>query len=117
MNCQAVSDARGKFIDISIAYPGSTSDVLAFEGSKLHEKLEDGILAEGLCLFGDNAYINTKYMATPYSGMNGKSHDSYNFYHSQLRIKVECAFGMFTERWTILRTALPKRFSVKKLLL
>ncbi len=115
MNCQAVSDPRGRFLDISIRYPGSTSDVLAFEGSKLYQKLEGGLLALGLCLFGDNAYINKLYMATPYSGKNGKSHDSYNFYHSQLRILVECAFGMLTERWSILRSCLPKRFSLKKI--
>ncbi len=115
MNCQAVSDARGRFLDISIRYPGSTSDVLAFEGSKLYQKLERGLLAHGLCLFGDNAYINKSYMATPYSGKNGKSHDSYNFYHSQLRIQVECAFGMLTERWSILRSCLPKRFTLKKI--
>ena len=32
------------------------------------QQLEDGILAPGLCIFGDNAYLNTPYMATPYQG-------------------------------------------------
>ena len=32
LNCQAVCDSRGKFLDVSIIYPGSTSDCLAFEG-------------------------------------------------------------------------------------
>ena len=65
LNCQAVSDVRGRILDISIVYPGSTSDCLAFEGMSLYQKLEDGILAPGLCLFGDNAYLNTSYMTTP----------------------------------------------------
>ena len=51
MNCQAVCDARGKFLDISIMYPGSTSDCLAFEGMSLYSKLENGVLAPGLCFF------------------------------------------------------------------
>ncbi|KAG7363561.1 DDE superfamily endonuclease [Nitzschia inconspicua] len=37
LNCQAVSDARGRFLDISIVYGGATSDCLAFERSKLFE--------------------------------------------------------------------------------
>ena len=86
MNCQAVCDVRGKFLDLSIMYPGSTSDCLAFEGMALYQKLEEGLLAPGLCLFGDNAYINSLFMATPFPGASGGSKDAYNFYHSQVRI-------------------------------
>ncbi len=32
LNCQAVCDVRGRILDLSIVYPGSTSDCLAFEG-------------------------------------------------------------------------------------
>ncbi len=80
MNYQAVSDPRGRFLDIS--NPGSTSGMLAFEGSKLYQKLQGGSLAPGLCLFGGNAYLNKSYMVTPYSGKNSKSHNSCNYYHS-----------------------------------
>ena len=71
LNCQAVCDVRGRILDISIMYPGSTSDCLAFEGMSLFRDLEEGLLAPGLCLFGDNAYLNSSYMATPYSGVSG----------------------------------------------
>jgi DDE superfamily endonuclease len=115
LNCQAVCDSRGKFLEVSIIYPGSTSDCLAFEGMSLFTRLEDGLLAPGLCLFGDNAYLNSMYMATPFAGgVSGGSKDAYNFYHSQLRINIECAFGMFTHRWAILRKAIPMRVSLKK---
>lgn len=114
LNCQAVGDARGKILDLSILYPGSTSDILAFEGSSLFHKLENGLLAPGLCLFGDNAYLNTPYMATPYSAVSGGTKDAYNFYHSQLRIRIECTFGIWTHRWAILRSAIPMRVSLKK---
>ena len=40
--------------------------------------------------------------------------ESYNFYHSQLRIRIECAFGMLTHRWSILRSAIPRRVSIRK---
>jgi hypothetical protein len=114
LNCQAVADARGKFLDMSIVFPGSTSDCLAFEGSALYKRLEKGLLKSGLCLFGDNAYINSPFMATPYAGRTSLWHDSYNFHHSQLRIRIECAFGIFLQRWGILRAAIPNRISVSK---
>jgi hypothetical protein len=115
LNCQAVCDACGKILDMAIQYPGSTSDILAFEGMSLYDRLEDGLLAPGLCLFGDNAYLNTPYMATPYSGTSGGSMDSYNFYHSQVRTRIECTFGILTHRWAILRSAIPMSLlSVKK---
>ena len=114
LNCQAVCDAKGRILDISILYPGSTSDCLAFESMSLFQKLEEGLLAPGLCIFGDNAYLNTPYMATPYAAVSGGTMDSYNFYHLQLRIRIECAFGMLTKRWAILRSAIPVGVTVAK---
>ncbi len=76
--------------------------------------MEEGALAPGLCLFGDNAYINSPYLATPYAGVTGGTKDAYNYYHSQLRIRIECTFGMFTHRWAILRSAIPMNVSVRK---
>jgi hypothetical protein len=114
MNCQAVCDARGQFLDISILFPGATSDCVAFEGMTLYQALEGGLLAPGLCFFGDNAYINSVFMATPYSAVTGGTRDAYNFYHSQVRIRIECAFGMLTNRWAILRKALPLNMSIKR---
>jgi hypothetical protein len=108
------SDVRGRILNISMIYPRSTSDCLAFEGMTLFQKLESGILAPGLCLFGDNAYLNTFYMATPYATVSGGSKDAYNFYHSQLQIRIECTFGIFTHRWSILRSAIPMNVSVRK---
>ena len=114
LNCQAVCDVRGRFLDISITYGGATSDLLAFEDSALYKRLQDGVLAEGLVLFGDNAYLNSSFMATPYPNTTGGPKDNYNFYHSQLRIRIECAFGMLVQRWGILRMAMPIGISIKK---
>jgi hypothetical protein len=64
------------------------------------------------CLFGDNTYINTAFMATPYSGTKGGTRDAYNFYHSQLRINIKCMFGCFVQRWGILWTTMPQNMSL-----
>jgi hypothetical protein len=84
---------------VTFAYYGaSAADCVAFKAIDLHARLEDGLLQNGCVLFGDNAYLNSFFMATPYSNVSGnpnkKSEDNYNFFHSQLRIRVECAFGM-----------------------
>jgi DDE superfamily endonuclease len=84
LNCQAVSDRRGRILDISIKYGGSSSDCLAFEASDLYARLEKGLLQPGLVIFGDNAYLNSPYMATPFPGVSAGSKDDYNFYHSQV---------------------------------
>ena len=90
--------------------------IVAFEASDLYTRLENGLLKGGLVLFGDNAYLNSAFMATPYANVSGnpnkKSEDNYNFYHSQLRIRVECVFGMLAARWGILRTAM--KYTVTK---
>jgi hypothetical protein len=123
LNCQAVSDCQGRILDISIKYGGASSDCLAFEASELHTRLENGLMHqdegnERFVLFGDNAYLNSMYMATPFTNVAGDpnraSEDNYNFYHSQLRIRVECCFGMLVQRWGILRMAIPRNISVMK---
>ena len=53
-------------------------------------------------------------MATPYAAASGGSKDAYNFYHSQLRIRIECTFGILTHRWSILRSAIPMNVSIRK---
>ena len=80
LNCLAVSDVRGRFLDISIGLPGASSDCIAFEGRDLYKRLEGRILKNGLVLYGDNAYINTRYVATPFPNVSSGSKDDYNFF-------------------------------------
>ena len=115
MNLQGTVDHHCRFFDLSVNHPASTSDYLSFTTMDLFHKLEKpGFLASGLCLFGDNAYVSAPYMATPYKNVRGGSKDDYNFYHSQVRIRVECAFGMLVQRWGILRKALSTKITMKK---
>lgn len=53
LNCQAICNAEDRFLDISIVFPGSTADCLAFEGMTLLQRLQEGLLPPGYCLFGD----------------------------------------------------------------
>ena len=115
LNMTGTVDDQRRFIDIDISHPGATSDYLAFATSSLHRKLEQGLLlSPGKYLFGDNAYVNTMYMVTPYR-QGDVLEDNYNFYHSQLRINVECAFGMLVKRWAILRHPLPSAMGLNKI--
>ena len=122
LNMQAVCDARRRFLDVEIMHPGATSDYLAFATSTLHKKsVGDNIhvagqpfLFPGLVLYGDNAYINTKWMVVPFKSVSSGPKDAYNFFHSQVRINIECAFGMLVHRWGILRKAIPMNISLVK---
>ena len=115
MNLQGTVNHHCQFLHISVQHPASTSDYLTFSTMDLFHKLEKpGFLAPGLCLFGDNAYVNTPYMATPFRNVPSGSKDDYNFYHSQVRIRVECAFGQLVQRWGVLRRAISSKVSMKK---
>jgi hypothetical protein len=111
---QAVCDSKMKFLDVSILQPASASDYLCFLTSDLSRNMNEGILDNNLCLFGDNAYVNQTYMATPYSNVGLGSKDNYNFYHSQLRINIECAFGSLVNRWRVLRSPLSASISIER---
>jgi DDE superfamily endonuclease len=70
-----------------------------------------------LVIFANNAYTNSTYMVTPYkgSGVDTTQEDNFNFYHSQLRIQVECSFGkLVVHRWGVLRCPMSKLIGLKK---
>jgi hypothetical protein len=48
----------------------------------------------------DSLHLDLLFMATMHK-------DDYNYYQSQLRMTIECAFGMLVHRWSILRKPMP----------
>lgn len=83
LGLQGICDAHGRFADIEIGHPATTSDYLSFTTSDIFYKVkEEGYLAEGLCLFGDSAYVNAAYMATLFKNIRSAIKDDCNFYHS-----------------------------------
>ena len=99
----AGSDARCRFKWADITHPGCASDFTAWVASELGMKLAQpgqDIIAPGLTIFGDNAFVETQYMSTPIPGKKlSRYDDAYNFYFSQLRITVERAFGILVHHW------------------
>ena len=66
LNLQALCDRHLRFTDISILFGGATSDTLVFELSSMKHKLDTpGFLSPGLFVVGDNAYLNTPFLAIP----------------------------------------------------
>jgi hypothetical protein len=116
LNMMGTVDHVGRFIDVEIRHPGATSDYLCFETSTLKRKLDTpNFLAPDLVLFGDNAYVDSDCMVSPFKNPKVElGEDDFNFFHSQLRINVECAFGMLVHRWGILRRPLSAKFGLQK---
>jgi DDE superfamily endonuclease len=92
LNMQAVCDAQRRFLGVEIRHPGANSDYLAFATSALHQKLVgenphvmgQPFLFPGISLYGDNAYVNTAWMAVPFKSVPSVPKDAYNFFHSQI---------------------------------
>ena len=103
INVQAACDSRCRFVEVCVASPGGVNDVVVFRKTKIKQYADS--LPCGKYVIGDNAYIPTEHMITPFSGSNRNiaGHDAFNFFVSQLRIKIEQAFGFLTTKWRILR--------------
>jgi hypothetical protein len=107
MNVQAVSDARSRFIFVSFDNPGATHDAKAFSFSALGGAILAGGLLQGFYLLGDAAYRGCRQILTPFVGARiSPAQSVFSFYHSSLRMVIECAFGMLTNRWGILQKPL-----------
>jgi hypothetical protein len=104
LNVQAACDANLIFIYVSVAAPGRTNDQRAFKRlTRLNRWLQS--LASGFFFGGDNAYPLLNNLLIPFSG--SQAHDpskrSFNFLLSQLRIRIEMAFGRLSTKWRIFR--------------
>ena len=106
INIQAACDYRCRFVSVCVAAPGSTNDIVAFRKTSLNQLVQN--LPLGKYIIGDNAYVCSEHLLTPFAGAERqeRKHDNYNFYVSQLRIRIEMAFGWMTEKWQILRKPL-----------
>ena len=116
LNLLGVCDSMRRFTYISVQHPASASDYLAFVMSSLYVQFTEGEgLLKGFCLYGDNAYVNDTYMAVPFPNTSNGPRDSYNYYHSQVRINIECSFGVLTNRWQILKSPLSSHLSIHRI--
>jgi hypothetical protein len=107
LNCQAVCDARERFLFFGVVAPaGKTNDSVAFEYcTALKEALNN--LPYGLYMVGDAAYTPWERMLIPLVGSQRLDpvNDTYNFYLSQVRIRIEMSFARrLVNKWRILRS-------------
>jgi hypothetical protein len=103
MNVQAVCNSRLEFIYFSVAAPGRCNDIIASQRCVDLQRRIDNL---GNCfLVGDNAYDLRDQLLIPFSGSqkNHPTRQIYNYFLSQLRVRIEQAFGLLTTKFRIFR--------------
>ena len=107
LNCQGVCDARLRFLFFGVVGAGSMNDNIAYT---MCGSLPDVIsnLPPGLFIVGDAAYSLSDKVLIPFTGSQAdvKENDTFNFYLSQVRIRIEMAFGLLVNRFRILKRPL-----------
>jgi hypothetical protein len=109
INMQGICDAQCRFIGFSCNTAGSTNDYVAFRHSFCYGLWPT--LPAPFYYLGDCAYPLSPVCLTPFVGTSiVKEQDTFNFYHSQLRITIERAFGILVGVFGIFHT--PLTFSI-----
>ena len=100
-------DHKCRFVYVCVAAPGSTNNITAFKKTRLHKIVEN--LPPGYFVAaGDNVYPCSEHLLTPFSVGEklAPEKDAFNFYLSQLQIRIEMTFGFMTNKWRILQKPL-----------
>ena len=104
LNCQALCDAKLCFMYFGVVAPGSTNDNIAFpQTHDLYRTINN--LPRGLFIVGDAAYSSTEQVLVPFTGSqrDDKDQDAFSYYLSQLRIRIEMAFGRLVNKFRVLK--------------
>lgn len=101
INAQACCDSFCRITYLDISNPGSCNDARGLSESALAETIEN--LERGFYVIADNAYPCTQRLLTPFvkNQTTNRYKDAYNFYVSQLRIRIEMTFGLLKAKWQI----------------
>ena len=102
VNVQAVADHHCQFLFMAVSGPGIMGDKEAIGETTLKDLIEG--LPFGVCVIGDAAYCPTEHLVPVYQGLakQQSKYDNFNYFASQLRIRVKMAFGLMTMKWGIL---------------
>jgi hypothetical protein len=117
VNIQAMCDAHCRFTFLGVGGPGVSKDRQAVKMSGLSQLIEN--LPPGYIAIGDCAYQPTEKLIPIFGGDLAliKENDNFNYFASQLRIRIEMAFGLMTKKWCILQRAISSALpSVKHLI-
>lgn len=104
---QGLVNSEYKFAAMSAFCTGSTHDSAALKMSNIGKFLDEGNLPIGYWIAGDEAYCCSENLLTPFKqSFTIPYTDSFNFFQSSHRIHVEQAFGMWVNKWRILKKPL-----------
>lgn len=117
INVQAVCDHAYRFLWLGVHGPGGCSDLVCYQRSSISTMVDE--LPPSSYIIGDNAYPVSEHLLTPFSGSQKENvwNDSFNFYLSQVRIKIEQTFGIFLNRWGLFQRPLGMRLRTVPLLI
>ena len=104
LNCQAACDKRLKFLYFGIVAPGKTNDNAAYPLCTILRRTIKN-LPVGLYFVGDAAYSLEENLLVPFVGSQkmDNNNDAFNFHLSQMRIRIEMAFGRLVRKFQILK--------------
>eukprot|EP01032_Pedospumella_encystans_P029721 gene29721-33555_t len=97
-------DSNCRYSMFSCIATGSTNDSLIWDMCNMKHIIEtERRLPDRFYIIGDEAFINTNQLLTPYSGNGlGVWKDSFNYHLSAMRQCIERSFALLTGRWGIL---------------
>ena len=106
LNIQAICDIDRCFTFFGVVAPGKSSDQVAFERTSIHQRIMT--LPTGMYIAGDAAYQVSDSVLVPFTGSqrDDPGKDAFNFFLSQLRIRIEMAFGLLQTKWSVLKKPL-----------
>ncbi len=128
VNVQAACDRHCRFVFFGVAAPGVTPDRQAVNNVTLGDLIEglqhfgkqstagslpveasvDDVARGFYCAIGDCAYTATNNFVPIFGGAQAllPENDNFNYFASQLRIRIEMAFGLLVEKFGVLQRAL-----------
>jgi len=103
LNCQACVKADLQFMYFGVISPGSTNDNISYPMAKELKAAFDS-LPLGRFGVADAAYTLSEGFLIPFTGAERLqcANDAFNYYLSQLRIRVEMSFGRLVNKFRIL---------------
>lgn len=107
LNVQAMCDANLRYLFFAVAAPGKTNDSISITFCKALLEYING-LDFGKYVVGDAAYDLSDRLLIPFTGSQraDRDKDSFNFYLSQLRIRIEMSFARLVRKWWVLTSTL-----------
>ncbi|KHJ77707.1 transposase, IS4 family [Oesophagostomum dentatum] len=104
LNVVAAVDARGRFVYVNANFPGSVHDSTIYSLSALREAYEREAFCDGYCFIGDSGFSNGNDILTPFRSPETPGQRNYNKTHKKMRVVVECTFGSWKKRFSILES-------------